>query len=298
MRRRLHALALLVAVVLLGACAGGGGAPSGPFPGLAQFAGREIRRVQFEGDLEISEDTLRRVVTTRGRSCKLFILPICPFGYGRTEPTLDLGVLSRDVVRIQLAYRDNGYYGTRVVPDVQEIAGGSVDVTFRITPGDLVTLRVLEVQGVERADSAGEIARKLPLKVGEPFRRNDFLASVDTVRNSLLDRGFPYAQVLRNYSIDTIADVAEVQLVANTGAAGDGGHHPLRGAGPHQRAHGAAPDRHPRGAAAARHRPCRAASATCSSWSWWTSRRWRWRRTRCSSRRTARSWRWTASAPP
>ncbi|HLL82761.1 MAG TPA: BamA/TamA family outer membrane protein [Longimicrobium sp.] len=215
--RRLHALALLVAVVLLGACAGGGGAPSGPFPGLAQFAGREIRRVKFEGDLEIAEDTLRRVVTTRGRSCRLLFIPICPFGYGRNEPTLDLGILSRDVVRIQLAYRDNGYYGTRVVPDVQEIAGGDVDVTFRITPGDLVTLRVLALEGVERADSTGEIARKLPLKVNEPFRRNDFLASVDTVRNNLLDRGFPYAQVLRNYSIDTIADVAEVQLVANTG---------------------------------------------------------------------------------
>ncbi|HEX8360356.1 MAG TPA: BamA/TamA family outer membrane protein [Longimicrobium sp.] len=218
LRRPLHALAFFAALVLLAACAGGSGAPSGPFPGLAQYAGREIRDVSFEGELEIGEDTLQRAVTTRGASCKLLgILPICPFGFGRTRPTLDLALLSRDVVRIQLAYRDNGYYGTRVVPDVQEVAGGRVDLRFRITPGDLVTLRVLEVQGVERADTAGEIAERLPLKVGEPFRRNDFLASVDTVRNALLDRGFPYAQVLRNYSIDTIADVAEVQLVANTG---------------------------------------------------------------------------------
>jgi outer membrane protein assembly factor BamA len=215
--RLIHALALLVAVVSLGACAAGGGAPSGPFPGLAQYEGREIRRVRFEGELEIPEDTLRRVVTTRGRSCRLFILPICPFGVGRNEPTLDLGLLSRDVVRIQLAYRDHGYYGTRVSPDVQEVEGGRVDVRFRITPGDLVTLRVLELNGVERADSTGEILKRLPLKVGEPFRRIDFLASVDTVRNNLLDRGFPYAQVLRNYSIDTIADVAEVQLEASTG---------------------------------------------------------------------------------
>jgi outer membrane protein assembly complex protein YaeT len=205
-------------MAVLGACAGGAGVPSGPFPNLSQYEGREIRRVRFDGELIISEDTLRRVVTTRGASCRaLGFLPFCPFGFGRTRPTLDLALLSRDVVRIQLAYRDHGYYGTRVVPDVQEAREGRVDVRFRITPGDLVTLTVLEVQGVERADSAGEIARKLPLKVGEPFRRIDFLASVDTVRNNLLDRGYPYAQVLRNYSIDTIADVAEVQLVAATG---------------------------------------------------------------------------------
>lgn len=213
----LHALALLVAMVLVGACAGGSGAPSGPFPGLSQYAGRPIRRVTFEGELQIPEDTLQRVVTTSGASCRLLFIPICPFGFGRNRPTLDLALLSRDVVRIQLAYRDNGYYGTRVVPDVQEVPDGRVDVRFRITPGDLVTLRVLEVQGVERTDSTGEILKRLPLRVGEPFRRIDFLASVDTVRNNLLDRGFPYAQVLRNYSIDTIADVAEVQLVANTG---------------------------------------------------------------------------------
>ncbi|CAA9367269.1 MAG: hypothetical protein AVDCRST_MAG68-4977 [uncultured Gemmatimonadetes bacterium] len=217
-RSLFHVLAWVAAGVLLAACAGGSGAPSGPFPGLAQYAGREIRRVSFEGELELPEDTLRRAVTTRGATCRILgVLPVCPFGFGRTRPTLDLGLLSRDVVRIQLSYRDNGYYGTRVVPDVQEVAGGRVDVQFRITPGDLVTLRELEVQGVERADTTGQIAKRIPLKVGEPFRRIDFLASVDTVRNALLDRGFPYAQVLRNYSIDTIADVAEVQLVASTG---------------------------------------------------------------------------------
>jgi outer membrane protein assembly factor BamA len=214
----LRALALLAAVVLLGACAGGAGAPSGPFPGLSQYAGREIRRVRFEGELRIPEDTVRRVVTTRGASCRLAgFLPICPFGFGRKRPELDLALLARDVVRIQLAYRDQGYYGTRVTPAVDEVEGGRVDVRFRIVPGDLVTLRTLSVTGTERVDSAGEIARRIPLEVGEPFRRIDFLASVDTVRNQLLDRGYPYAQVLRNYSIDTIADVADVELVASTG---------------------------------------------------------------------------------
>jgi outer membrane protein assembly factor BamA len=214
----IRVLALWLMVAALGACAAGQGAPSGPFPGLSQYAGREIRRVSVEGELQLPKDSVLGVVTTRGARCALLgFIPVCPFGFGRSEPTLDLELLARDVVRIQLLYRDNGHYGTRVVPSVQEAPAGRVDVRFRVTPGDLVMLRALELEGAERAFTDEELARRLPLKVGEPFRRIDFLASVDTIRNALLDQGFAYAQVLRNYSIDTIADVAEVRLVASPG---------------------------------------------------------------------------------
>jgi outer membrane protein assembly factor BamA len=214
---RLLRPAVLGVLVLLAACTAGGG-PSGPFPGLQPFAGREVRKVQIEGeDLKLTADSVRSVVSTRGSSCKLLFLPICPFGQGKATRKLDLDLLARDVVRVQLLYRDNGYYGTRVVPDVQEVPDNKVDVTFRVTPGELVRLSALDIQGTEGILDSATIRRKIPLKVGDPFRRIDFLASVDTVRNSLLERGRPYAQVLRNFDIDTIADLARVQLVASPG---------------------------------------------------------------------------------
>ncbi|MFL5538669.1 MAG: outer membrane protein assembly factor, partial [Longimicrobiaceae bacterium] len=114
-------------------------------------------------------------------------------------------------------FRDNGYYGTRVVPTVDEQPGGKVEVRFNVIPGDRVLLRTLTVTGAERIVPTEELLKKLPLRVGEPFRRNEFLASVDTVRNALLDAGHAYAQVLRNYQIDTIADVADVNLEAAPG---------------------------------------------------------------------------------
>ena len=210
------AAVLLAALAALPACAGNAG-PTGPLPQFAQYENQPVREVAFEGELVVPEDSLRRVITTRPSRCRILgVLPLCIGRYGRDTYRLDLGVLSRDVARIQLAHRDAGYYGSRVLPLVDEADEG-VAVTFRVEPGDLVRLAALEVVGTERALDPAEFEEIVPLREGEPFRRIDFLASVDTVRNRLLNAGFAYAQVLRNYAIDTIQDVATVRLEAAPG---------------------------------------------------------------------------------
>lgn len=207
------------ALAVLAACVGNAGPATGPLPQFAEYQGQEVRSVKFDGELVVPEDSLRGVVTTRPSRCRIAgLLPFCIGGFGEDEYELDLGVLQRDVARIQLAHRDAGYYGTRVVPQVDPAVGKEgVDVTFRVEPGDLTTLVALEVAGAEEVADTVRLMRRLPLKVGAPFRRIDFLASVDTVRNTLLNQGHPYAQVLRNYEIDTIADVARVRLEAAPG---------------------------------------------------------------------------------
>lgn len=214
-------LAFCAAMLLaaLSACAANP-APGGPFPNLAQYQGREIAEVEVSGDLaEVPRDSVMRVLATMPSRCStLGIIPVCLPLIGREQKhELDMQVLGRDVVRIQLVFRDNGYYATRVVPTVDEQPGGDVAVRFNIIPGDRVLLRQLSVTNAEGVMPEEEILRKLPLRVGQPFRRNEFLASVDTVRNILLDAGHAYAQVLRNYQIDTIADVADVELQASPG---------------------------------------------------------------------------------
>jgi outer membrane protein insertion porin family len=216
---RLRGVALLCAAAALSACAANP-APAGPFPGLAQYQGKEISGVEVSGDLaDVPRDSIVRVLATMPSRCRtLGLLPVCLPLLGKHQVhRLDMQVLGRDVVRIQLVFRDNGYYGTRVVPTVDELPGGKVDVRLNVVPGELVRLRTLEVTGAERVVPTDELLKKLPLRVGEPFRRNQFLASVDTVRNALLDAGHPYAQVLRNYQIDTVADVADVNLQAAPG---------------------------------------------------------------------------------
>ena len=211
-------LALAAGVAVLAACAGnGGGAAAGPLSQFAEFEGQDVRSVEFQGELVVPEDSLRSVITTRPSRCRIaYILPFCIGAVGEDDYHLDLAVLQRDVARIQLAHRDAGYYGTRVLPVVDPAEDGAA-VTFRIEPGDLTTLTALEIAGTEAVLDSARLWRRIPLKVGEPFRRIDFLASVDTVRNALLERGRAYAQVLRNYEIDTIADVARVRLEAAPG---------------------------------------------------------------------------------
>ena len=213
----LRPLAALLALALLAACGGNAAPAAGPYPAFAEYEGREVHDVEFVGELEIPRDSLNRVVTTRGTSCQLLLLPVCPFGLGRREYALDLEVLARDVVRIQLLYRDQGYYGTRVVPTVEEVDEERVDVRFAVVPGDRVVTRTVRVTGADSIIPEARMLERVPLKEGEPFRRIEFLASVDTVRNALLAEGHAYAQVLRNYSIDTIADVADVELAAAPG---------------------------------------------------------------------------------
>jgi outer membrane protein insertion porin family len=212
-------LCAAAALCALAACAANP-APGGPFPNLAQYQGKEISGVSVSGDLaDVPRDSVVRVLATMPSRCRtLGLLPVClPLLGKHEEHLLDMQVLGRDVVRIQLVFRDNGYYGTRVVPTVDELPGGKVDVRFNVIPGELVRLRTLAVTGAEHVVPTEELLKKLPLRVGEPFRRNEFLVSVDTVRNALLDAGHPYAQVLRNYQIDTIADVADVTLEAAPG---------------------------------------------------------------------------------
>src|SRR5690606_40997248 len=133
-------LPLLLALFLAG-CATGGAA-NGPFPAYSQYQGREIDEVAFIGNLQLPEDSLRQLITTQESRCRLLFLPICiPFtDVGREEHRLDLGELANDVVRLQLYYRDHGYYGTRVVPSVDPAEDNRVAVRFAIAPGDQVIL--------------------------------------------------------------------------------------------------------------------------------------------------------------
>lgn len=208
----------ILILLLLGACAQQA-APTGPFPRFAEYEGREVDRVTFSGDLEFPRDSLRAVVQTRPSRCRILFLPFCvPFtNIGRDIYRLDLPQLARDVSRIQIYHRDHGYYGAQVEPDIEPRGEDEVDVEFRIAPGRQVILRELLVQGLDGAIPEDELRQAMPLEVDEPFGRLDFLASADTIRSKLLQRGHAYADVLRNYGLDTIAGVAEVEFVALPG---------------------------------------------------------------------------------
>lgn len=190
-----------------------------PFPAFSQYAGREVSRLTLTGDLRVPADSIRAAIRTRPSRCRFLFLPICiPFtSIGREEYRLDLTELEQDVTRIQLFYRDRGFYSARVTPDVEATDNDQVRVTLDIDAGRPVVLTKLQVEGADSIVSSEQLMAAMPLEVGEPFGRSDFLASADTIRARMLQNGHLYAEVLRNFDLDTIADVAVVDFQALPG---------------------------------------------------------------------------------
>ncbi len=214
-------LCLLTGLLLLAAgCAATPASGNGPFPRYAEYENREIGRVDFVGELRVPVDSLRAVVATRASRCRFLFLPVCiPFtSIGREEHRLRLSTLAQDVVNLQLYHRDHGYWNAQVAPRVDATPGEEkVHVEFTIAPGRPVTLQSLSIVGADSLLPPEEIEASIPLNEGEPFGRYEFLASADTIRLRLLQAGYAYADVLRNYGLDTIAGVAEAEFVAIPG---------------------------------------------------------------------------------
>ena len=207
----------LALACLLSACVQNPAA-RGPFPGFAEYEGRYADEVEFVGDLVLPRDSLASITEAHGPRCRISFIPraLCIFGMRRYR--LDLTELYGDVIRLHLFYRDHGYYGSRVVPAVEPMPEGEyISIRFGIAPGDRVVVTELTVDGVDGIIPPAERLRGLPIAEGGPFRRTGFLAAADSIQSELYRRGYAYAEVLRNYAIDTIADVAEVNFQAVPG---------------------------------------------------------------------------------
>ena len=217
MHQRAHALLLLLAAGTLGACAVRGG-PADRYPELLEFDGRRISDVDYPGAEPFHEDSLLSVTETRESRCSFLGIPVCvPFtSIGREEHHLDVGTLAADVRRLELFYRGQGYFGTSVQPRVEE-DDEDVRVIFEIARAEAILLDTITVAGTEPVFEPDSILPSLPLEPGDTFRLPAFVASADTVAGALRAAGHAYAQVLRNYGVDTLANRAVATLEAVPG---------------------------------------------------------------------------------
>ncbi len=124
--------------------------------------------------------------------------------------------LRRDVFRLQLLYREHGFYDARVDTTIKRSAS-SVSVKFRIEEGPPILVDSIAVDGVDSVSFRRRLLGQVLLKRGKPFDRLLFDASADSIVFALRDRGYPYAEVYRNYSVDRRARTAVVSFVAESG---------------------------------------------------------------------------------
>jgi outer membrane protein assembly factor BamA len=214
----LRLVSMLLAAAVLAAC--GARSPGAQrFPEFAEYEDRRITDVRFLGTAPYAADTLQTLIQTEPSRCNLLGLPLCvPFTrIGAQTQRLDLSILGRDVDRLANFYRRKGYFGTVVVPRVQALNAENVRVVFAVDRADPIVLDSLGITGTDGILDPDSLARTLPLQAGSIFDLDRYNRSAEIVLNELRDRGHAYAEMLRNYSVDTLANSAFASLDAIAG---------------------------------------------------------------------------------
>ena len=159
---------------------------------------REVRSLNFVGNRAFSDDELAlRIVTTPStwarRHLRLF----------GTRRCLDSDELLRDKYRLQLLYRQAGYYNTKVDTVVTSPGPDQVNVSFVIDEGQPVRITRLTISGLDSVRNRNSLLGGLWTGVGKPYDLTRIEQDVQTVLGRLRNAGYPRPDVLRNYETST-----------------------------------------------------------------------------------------------
>lgn len=122
----------------------------------------------------------------------------------------------RDLIRVQLLYRQHGFYETTVDTTVDR-RDRLVDVTFRIAEGPPVVVDTLAITGADSVPGSAGLPGLISLKLARPFDRFLFEESADSIVLFVRNRGYPWATVFRNYAVDRRGRRAQVSFDVLTG---------------------------------------------------------------------------------
>jgi outer membrane protein assembly complex protein YaeT len=174
-----------------------------------------VREVSFEGNDAIDDYTLSISIATSQSPWMRRHFWIRWLGLG-TPRYFDELEFRRDVLRLQLLYRQHGYYEARIDTTVRR-ARDHIRVTFRIEEGLPVVVDTITIMREDSAIRPRRLIARMPLKEGEPLNRFEFEASSDTLLFSARERGYPFAAVFRSYSVDRTAREADVSYLLMPG---------------------------------------------------------------------------------
>src|SRR6185295_16486504 len=172
-------------------------------PLAAQQDQRVVRGLSFSGNHAIDDYTLSIAIATSNSSAfaSKWWLRWTHLGAKRYLNEVEF---RRDVLRLLLLFRRSGYVNVVIDTTVHRTAKDAF-IAFRIHEGEPVRLKRLDIVGADAICDVPKLKQDLDLQVGGPFSRFRLQASADTLVLRLKNRGYPYAQVLRNFEQDDAA---------------------------------------------------------------------------------------------
>ena len=164
---------------------------------------RTVGEVHFKGNKSLDPLTLAASIATSASPQLFQVLRIGDRNrWDETE-------FRRDVLRLQVLYRQHGFYEARIDTAVDR-SDDLIDVDFIIQEGPPILVDSLAVAGMDSVRDLNKLMGRLPLREGRPFNRLLFEMSADSISYHARNNGRPYALVFRNYAVDRRSREAEV----------------------------------------------------------------------------------------
>jgi len=159
-----------------------------------------IKGLAFRGNRGLDDYTLAISIATTNSSWWVRSPLVSWIGLGQRR-YFDQREFRRDVLRLKLFYSQAGYPDA-VIDTTVSRHDGHVRLAFHITEGLPIRVTELMVSGVQGITDSADLRRQLPLERGAPFNRLLFGAATDSIRAALQDRGYPFPEVFRGFTVD------------------------------------------------------------------------------------------------
>jgi len=161
----------------------------------------EVVSLRFEGNAAFSSGDLESVIRSRETKCKGFLLqPICAisdFGFAHTRQYLDTLDVVEDELRLQLYYRDRGFFSAAVDSRITR-AESKAGILFTIREGEPTLIDSLAIRGVPDVLDSAEVARVVGLEAGDRFDQFRLQVAEDSLVRALREQGYIQAAVLED----------------------------------------------------------------------------------------------------
>lgn len=144
-----------------------------------------IKDIRFSGNKKISSWRLRMVMETKERGV---------LSWFTDRGVLKDDVINTDIERITAFYHDRGYMSAKVSsPQIdRQDDGFTIDIV--IDEGQRFKVESVGISG-ELLEANDEIIKKLALKPGHYFSRDNLRKDIDTVTTAYMDQGFAQTQI-------------------------------------------------------------------------------------------------------
>jgi len=169
-------------------------------PASAQIAlpfGPDVRSVEFVGNTTFPRDSLASAIVTTQTECRSdFLFWLCWFGLALRRGELREVEVERDAARLQIWYQRRGFREVSVSGASTLGVDGRAAVVFSVSEGQPVVADSIAFVGAE-AFAGTDLLDELPIRPGDRWSSLRLDATRDTLVRRLNNRGYPYADVLR-----------------------------------------------------------------------------------------------------